>query len=54
MTSKATAEQRLDAQTHAIGLLNELEATLTGWVLQEDREQIAKLCEPLYRLLDKD
>lgn len=51
---KATAEDRLRAQAHAVGLLNEVEATLTGWVLGHDREKVAKLTEPLYALCDRD
>lgn len=50
----ASAEQRLAAQAHAVGLLNQLESLLTGWVLEEDRDEISKLTEPLYEKLDKD
>jgi acyl-ACP thioesterase len=48
----ATAEDRLRAQAHAVGLLNEVEATLV--VLGHDREEVAKLTEPLYALCDRD
>jgi hypothetical protein len=47
-------ERRVHAQAHVIGLLNQVEATLTGWVLGEDREKVAKLTSPLYDLCDKD
>lgn len=51
---KATAEQRLNAQAHVVGLLNEIEAVLTGWVLAEDRDAVNELTAPLYELCDKD
>ena len=47
-------EDRRRAQAHVVGLLNEIEAVLTGWVLQEDREKVEKLVAPLYDLCDKD
>jgi len=52
--SRVSPEDRLRAQAHVVGLLNEVEAVLTGWVLQEDRELVEKLCGPLYDLCDKD
>lgn len=54
MPAQVTPEMKLEAQAHAVGLLNQLEAVLTGWVLGEDRDKIAELTEPLYALLDRD
>lgn len=51
---KADAATRLQAQAHAVRLLNELEAVLTGWVLEIDRDTIAPHVDPLYELVDKD
>lgn len=50
----ATPEQRIEAQAHVCGLLNQVESILTGWVLGEDRDAVSKLTEPLYALVDKD
>lgn len=51
---KASPELKLEAQVHVVGLLNQVEATLTGWVIGEDREKIEKLLTPLYELVDRD
>ena len=51
---KATAEDKVQAAAHAVGLLNELQAVLTGWVLEHDREKIEKMLDPVYDLLDKE
>jgi len=47
-------EQRLPATQHAVHLLNQLEATLTGWVLQYDREWVGKHLDPIYEKLDAE
>lgn len=52
--SRATSEQVLAAQAHVVGLLNEIDSVLTGWVLEEDQEKVKKLTDPLYELCDKD
>jgi hypothetical protein len=44
----------LRATGHVIDLLNQVEATLTGWVIGYDREEVAKLTGPLYDLADTD
>jgi len=54
MARTATHDEVIDCQARTIGLLNQVEALLTGWVLGHDRDEIAKLTEPLYELLDKD
>lgn len=54
MPKTVDPQTRLQAQAHVVGLLNEVEAVLTGWVLQEDREKVEKLVGPLYDLCDKD
>lgn len=51
---KASPEMKLEVQAMVVGLLNQVEALLTGWVLQEDQDKISKLTEPLYVLVDKD
>jgi hypothetical protein len=48
-----THDEQIRAQAHVVGLLNEVEAVLTGWVLGEDREAVSKLTSPLYDLCDK-
>lgn len=48
-----TSADRIEAQAHVCGLLNEVEAVLTR-ALGEDREAVAKLTGPLYALVDKD
>lgn len=50
---QVTEEERIRAQAHVVGLLNEVEAVLTGWVLKEDPEKVGKLVNPLYDLCDK-
>jgi hypothetical protein len=52
--TRPDAETKLRAQAHVVGLLNEVEAVLTGWVLQHEREKIDKLMSPLYELVDRD
>ena len=47
-------EHFVSAQAQCVGLLNQLEAVLCGWVLQHDREKVAKQLGPLYDLLDTD
>jgi hypothetical protein len=42
------------AAAHAVGLLNELEAVLTGWVLAYDRDEIERLLAPVYARLDQE
>jgi hypothetical protein len=49
-----TTDNKTRAQAHVVGLLNEVESVLTGWVLGEDREMVEKLTAPLYDLCDKD
>lgn len=49
----ASAEDRLRAQAHTVGLLNEVEAVLTR-ALGYPREQVEKLTRPLYELCDRD
>jgi hypothetical protein len=49
-----TEEQRTRVRSRVVGLLNEVEYLLTGWVLKEDREEVAALAEPLYLLADKE
>jgi hypothetical protein len=47
-------ERRVETRNRVIGMLNEVESLLTGWVLKEDRWAVAELTEPLYGLADKD
>lgn len=51
---KITDEDITRAQAHVVGLLNEVEAVLTGWVLGEDRERVSELTEPLYDMCDRE
>lgn len=51
---KITDEDIIRAQAHVVGLLNEAEAVLTGWVLGEDQEQVTKLTGPLYEMCDRE
>lgn len=51
---EASPEQKLEAQAHVVGLLNQVESILVGWILKHDREKIAKLTNPLYDLVDHD
>jgi len=53
MPLKVTEDDQVRAQAHAVGLLNQLDSVMTGWVLGHPREQIEKLTSPLYDLLDK-
>ena len=46
-----TKENRLQAQCHVIGLLNEVEFVLAQ--LGHDKEEIKNYCEPLYELCDE-
>jgi hypothetical protein len=48
-----TEEDRVRAQAHVVGLLNEVEAVLTGWVLRENKDEVAKLTDRLYDLCDR-
>lgn len=50
----ATTNDQLHAQAHCVGLLNELEAVLTGWLLGEDEEEVRDALEPLHRMLDRE
>jgi len=52
--AKATPEMKLEAQARVVGLLNEVERKLTGWVIGEPREEVERLLDPLYDLCDKD
>ena len=54
MARKATQEEIVQAQARLVGMLNEIDAVLTGWVLGHPREQVEKLTGPLYDLLDQD
>lgn len=51
---EATPEQRLAAQAHVAGLLNEIESVLAGWVLKIDRDTFSKHVDALYALVDRD
>jgi hypothetical protein len=51
---KPHADAVLHAQGHVIGLLNEAEAVLTGWVLGYDREAVKKQMDSLYEMCDTD
>lgn len=42
------------AQAHVVGLLNEVEAVLTGWVLGEDKDAVDKALDPLYEMCDRE
>jgi hypothetical protein len=44
-------ERKRDCEIEVIRALNLVEALLTGWVLEHDREEIAKLTAPLYDLV---
>lgn len=46
-------ERKRDCEIEVIRALNLVEALLTGWVLEHDREEIAKLTAPLYDLVDR-
>jgi len=52
--AKPTPEDIKRAQAHVVGLLNEIENVLTGWVLGYDREKVAKHVDPLYEMCDTD
>jgi hypothetical protein len=52
--AKITPEQVTQAQAHVVGLLNQVESTLTGWVLGYDREAVAKHIDGLYKMCDTD
>lgn len=54
MSRQPTEEERIRAAAHVVGLLNEAEGVLTGWVLKHDREKIKKLLDPVYDLVDKE
>jgi hypothetical protein len=51
---KADATEVTRAAAHAVGLLNELEAVLTGWVLAYDRDEIERMLAPVYAKLDQE
>lgn len=51
--SNVTEEMETQAQAHVVGLLNEVEAVLSGWVLGYDREKVAELTGPLYQMCDQ-
>jgi hypothetical protein len=51
---RADEETKIRAAAHCVGLLNELEAVLCGWVLELDREWVAKCLDPIYRKLDEE
>jgi len=52
MPTKINPDDILQAQAHVVGLLNQAEAILTGWVLKYDRDEIAALFDPLYARCD--
>jgi hypothetical protein len=54
MARKPTPDEVLHAQGHVVGLLNEVEAVLSGWVLGYDRDGLKKLTDPLYDMCDTD
>lgn len=49
-----TPEEVVRAQAHVVGLLNEIDAVLTGWVLGYDRETVEQHTGPLYEMCDTD
>jgi hypothetical protein len=51
---KADATEVTRAAARAVGLLNELEAVLTGWVLAYDRDEVEQLLAPVYEKLDRE
>lgn len=51
---KVTAEDVTRAQAHVVGLLNEVEHVLRGWVLGYDAEIVASHTSPLYEMCDTD
>jgi hypothetical protein len=53
MARTPTEEERVQAAAHAVALLNQLQATLTGWVLQFDADEVDKCLVPLYEKLDQ-
>lgn len=54
MARRPTADEVVAAQAHAVGLLNEAEAVMSGWAIGYDREKLKRLTDPLYDLLDTD
>src|SRR5262245_43129758 len=54
MARRPTQDEVIRAQAHVVGLLNEAEAVLTGWVIGYDRDKIKEMTDGLYDLCDTD
>jgi hypothetical protein len=48
-----TPEQQHQAVVRVTHLLMHVEATMTGWVLQLDRDKVSAALEPVHELLDQ-
>jgi hypothetical protein len=45
-------ERKHGTRNEVVRLLNQVESLLTGWVLKEDRDEVARLTGPLYEMAD--
>lgn len=54
MARRPDDEEITRADAHVIGLLNEVEAVLKGWVIRAPAELVDKWLDPVYVHLDTD